>query len=264
MINLPALMRTLAAAAKEASVAVLQIYNDPSLWSVVHKLDDSPLTAADERAHEIISKMLSEAYPDIPIISEEGDASTWAGRCDMERFFLIDPIDGTQEFIEHETSFSINIAFVENKQVRAGCLLFPVLGELYTGCEGEGAELQFLQSGKTENLHVSKFLMSDSGLRIVCSRSRHNAPTAAYIERLRLPQKTHIGASMKFMYIARGLADLYPRFGSGMKEWDTAASQAVVEAAGGSILQPQTMQPLRYGVQADITVREFICAGKIG
>jgi len=229
----------------------------------VQKADDSPLTAADGRAHEIIEAHLAAAYPDVLIVSEEGDEGLWAKRCAAERFFLIDPIDGTQEFIDRDVHFSVNLAYVERGRVRAGCLLFPALGELYTGFEGGGARLEYLQSGNVVPLRVSNFSLKDTGLRVVCSRSRHNAQTAAFIERLHKARKTHIGASMKFMHVAAGNAEMYPRFGSAMKEWDVAASQAIVEAAGGSVVLPQTGQTLEYGKTVDIVVRDFLAQGRV-
>ncbi len=228
--------------ARKASDAILEVYNDHSLFNIVDfKSDDSPLTIADKRSHNIIANELMNLYPEIPIISEEGHQIQYEDRKDWKTFWLVDPLDGTKEFIKKNGEFTVNIALIKNRHPVFGLIHVPVKGSTYWGEENIGA-VRVQENGNVIGLKVS-----DRKNDLVAVRSRsHGSPEE---ERL---YKSHnvtdylsVGSSLKFCMVAEGKADIYYRYGPTM-EWDTAAGQAIVEAAGGKVMIDQGSERFSY------------------
>jgi 3'(2'), 5'-bisphosphate nucleotidase len=246
-------------AAKKAGDAILEVYN--SDFAVELKDDKSPLTLADKRAHEIISRELSRlAYP---ILSEEGKNIPYEERKDWEYFWLVDPLDGTKEFVKRNGEFTVNIALIHNTRPVLGVVYVPVKAVLYYAAEGIGAYK--LEGGDGPDSAASldalvaksrKLPIADGPKRrftVVASRSHMSRETEDHLNELK---KEHgevdvisAGSSLKFCLVAEGLADEYPRFGPTM-EWDTAAGHALVEQANGVILEINTTNPLRYNKES--------------
>ncbi len=238
-------VQALITAAKEAGAAILDIYHDDRRFNVVDmKANDSPLTLADQAAHNVIEKHLQHISANIPVLSEEGRDIAYVERSSWDRFWLVDPLDGTKEFIKRNGEFTVNIALVEGQQVIMGVVYVPVTDLMYYAVKGQGA---FRQKGNQapDPIHVNRFRMSDHGLRIVCSRSHRTPEVEAYLQQFADPEAVSMGSSLKLLMVAEGKADIYPRLGPTM-EWDTAAAQIVVEEAGGTVVQDGTETPLMY------------------
>jgi len=224
--------------AREAGAKIMEVYESAD-FGVETKADDSPLTKADLASHHVIVAALEALTPDIPVLSEESKAMPYSGRKDWTLFWLVDPLDGTKEFVKRNGEFTVNIALIDNGKPVLGVIYIPVTGETYQAATGYGAE----RAGKT--LQANK-QVADS-LKVVASRSHAGAETEAYFKRVKEDYTLELvskGSSLKFCLVAAGEAALYPRFGPTM-EWDTAAAQCIVEQAGGAVT---TMDgaPLRY------------------
>ena len=216
--------------AKEAGLKILEIYGQDD-FQIESKADDSPLTIADKASHEIIKKRLFDYYPDIPILSEEGRDIPYEERKNWNPFWLVDPLDGTKEFIKRNGEFTVNIALIRDKHPVLGVIYAPVLGTLYWGESGMGGFKQ--KDGQDpESMHVVNTL--DDPIIGVGSRSHASGEEAEYAERSGSTDKKSIGSSLKFCLVAEGSAHYYYRHGPTM-EWDTAAGQAIAEAAGGIV-----------------------------
>ena len=234
--------------ARQAAVAIQQIYKETVLAKnpqFILKSDQSPLTAADLAAHRIIEQGLRAATPTIEVVSEEGEQDHHQDprRLEQADFWLVDPLDGTREFLSGNGEFTVNIAFIEAGRPTLGVVCLPVTGACYWGGAGLGAFLQFPHDDVPTPLAVNR--AETSPWRVVASRSHLNEKTAALIKRLPEATLVQAGSSLKFCRIAQGQADIYPRL-SPTCEWDTAAGQAVLEGAGGYVFDEQG-QPLRYG-----------------
>lgn len=230
--------------AQAAGAAILEVYNGPDFeQNVEQKGDSSPLTLADKRSHQVIAAGLAALAPDIPVLSEEGKQMDYAERSGWSRFWLVDPLDGTKEFIKRNGEFAVHIALVENGRATLGVVHLPVLNVTYAAVQGGGAHKW--ENGTAQPIQVAQFAENQEGLRMVASRSHMSAETAEYMARFQNPTTLSMGSSMKFMLVADGRADIYPRLGPTM-EWDTAAPQVIVEEAGGSVLDFKTGQPLHY------------------
>ena len=243
-------------AALKAGKEILELYNDPaSDFGIEKKADNSPLTLADKRAHEVIRRELEQTP--FPMLSEEGISVPYAERCGWETFWMVDPLDGTKEFIKRNGEFTVNIALIAGTLPVMGVVYVPVTKELYWGVEGDGAyRLTGITDvgGRTlEALKAEAVRLPEAGERdkfvIVASRSHLTPETEAYIEEMK---RSHAevelissGSSLKICLVARGKADVYPRFAPTM-EWDTAAGHAVAKAAGKEIYQAGTDVPLLY------------------
>ncbi len=231
-------------AVREAGEAILQIYN--SDFAVDFKADRSPLTLADRRAHEILASRLKERYP-FPVLSEEGKHMPFAERRGWEQYWLIDPLDGTKEFISRNGEFTVNVALIHRDRPVLGVVFVPVSGVLYHAQEGKGAYK--VEQGRATRLQVST---RKAGLVVVGSRSHATPELSAYVDRLRERYGevgfASRGSSLKFCLVAEGTADIYPRMGPTM-EWDTAAGQIIVEEAGGRVVRAETGVPLQYNKQ---------------
>lgn len=234
----------LLALAKEASLLagkkVLEIYNSDD-FAVELKGDKSPLTRADKAAHEVIMSKLEQLS--IPVLSEEGRDIPFSERSKWEYLWVVDPLDGTKEFIKRNGEFTVNIALIKNHKPILGVVYAPVLDKLFAGAEGLGVTLT--QGDHSKKLRELRSLnLNKSGLRVVASRSHLNDATQAFLDKLVSPEIVSMGSSLKFMMIAEGLADVYPRFAPTM-EWDTAAAHAVLIELGGKVLT-QEGEPLVY------------------
>ncbi len=218
--------------AKRAGMAILEIYNDESQFgSVELKSDNSPLTQADKKSNEIITKGLTEIYPEIPTLSEEGKMTDYTIRKNWDRFWLVDPLDGTKEFLKRNGEFTVNIALIENHRAVYGIIYAPVMGTFYIGDTKERKALKIHNDGREEFLKVN----NKSKHRIaVGSRSHAAEEESDLLNDFDVVDVISVGSSLKFCMVAEGNADIYYRHGPTM-EWDTAAGQAIIEAAGGTV-----------------------------
>ncbi len=229
--------------ARRAGVAILDIYDNPDEFGVETKADDSPLTRADRKANQIICDALEQLDPKFPIISEENKAIPYEERRHFDRAWLVDPLDGTKEFIKRNGEFTVNIALIHGEGLEMGVVYAPVLDEMYFAVKGEGAWME--KGGEKVRLEAPAFSMSDPGLKVVCSRSHLNDDTQAFVDQLKEPDLVPKGSSLKFLLLAQGKAHLYPRLAPTM-EWDTGAAQMILEEAGGKVMQHGTENPLVY------------------
>lgn len=232
-----AVVKGICAIARRAGEAILQIYQRD--FNVQIKADSSPLTEADLAAHQIIAAGLAELTPEIPVLSEEDADIDWAERQTWSQFWLVDPLDGTKEFINKNGEFTVNIALIEQGKPVLAVVYAPVLDKLYF-TDRENAYLSTAEKANTP-LQVAT---ASQPLKVVGSRSHPSPDLAAYLEKLGEYQLVAVGSSLKFCLIAEGLADIYPRLGPTM-EWDTAAGHCVAEKAGAIVCQLDG-QALRY------------------
>lgn len=237
------LLPTLCEIAVDAGAAILDIYKNCEGIEIIKKADDSPLTAADQASNAVICKGLEQLPLQYPIISEENKAVTYELRKEYDFYWLVDPLDGTKEFIKRNGEFTVNIALIHQGKVVMGVVYAPVLDELYWASQGNGAFRK--KEGETQQITASTFTMKDKEINVVCSRSHLNEETKAFIEQLDTPNLVSKGSSLKFLLLATGQAELYPRVAPTM-EWDTAAAQIVLEEAGGKVLQYGTEDAVVY------------------
>lgn len=250
------LLLTAIGAALDAGREILDVYRQPDTgWEVEQKADHSPLTLADRRAHAAIAARL--AGTGLPVLSEEGRHASFAERKAWKRLWIVDPLDGTKEFIKRNGEFTVNIALVEDGTPQGGVVYVPVTHTLYFGAAGHGAyiykECPETLPGTWEALAKEAEALPQPGKRegfvVVASRSHRSPETEAFIEELR---KEHpdlslrsAGSSLKICLVAAGQADVYPRLAPTM-EWDTAAGDAVARAAGGQVVTADSREPLVY------------------
>jgi len=225
-------------AALEAGDAIMQVYESAN-FSIEYKADQSPLTIADTSAHEIIKKKLLGTG--IPILSEEGKFIPFPERQHWDHFWMVDPLDGTKEFIKHNKDFTVNIALVKNGKPALGIVYAPALDLTYWS-DLEGRAWKQENNDAAIQIHTVKHEQVQC---IVASKSHLTKETEEYINKFPGAELKTIGSSLKFMLVAEGRADCYPRFGPTM-EWDTAAAQAVVQAAGGKVTHYKNHEPLYY------------------
>ena len=236
------LLQVMVDAARKAGDEIEAIYGAGCATQI--KDDGSPVTEADHRAEAIILEALGSAYPEIPVVAEE---EACAGRIPEigERFFLVDPLDGTRGFVNRTGEFTVNIALVEKGVATVGVIYVPDSHRLYYGEQGEGA-FRSVEGGAMEAIQVRTG--PASGLTVLASRTTAEK-TAARLSHLKIAEFLPSSSSLKFCLLAEGSADLYPRYGRTM-EWDTAAGQAILEAAGGRVMAlagEAEAGPLRYG-----------------
>lgn len=234
----PDLDRALRRLALEAGDAIMRVYRSGPV-AVAAKADLSPVTEADLAADRIIGAGLGVAFPAVPVVTEERPETHGAS---ARPHFLVDPLDGTKEFVGGRGEFTVNIALIENGVPMAGVVHAPALGRLWRTVATGGAVVE--DAGGERPLAVAQ--ADPAALRVVASKSHRDPDTDAWIARLRVAEVKSAGSSLKFCLIAAGEADVYPRLGPTM-EWDTAAGQAVLEAAGGRVLRLPDLTPLRYG-----------------
>jgi 3'(2'), 5'-bisphosphate nucleotidase len=253
-MDLQNIVEPVVALAKEAGAAILEVYATD--FDVQAKDDESPLTQADMAAHNIIEHGLSQLTPAIPIISEESGLPDFDIRSQWTRYWLVDPLDGTREFVNRNDEFTVNIALIDNHRPILGVVHIPVMNKTYTGVAGHGAAVR---SGDDVPQPIAVATESAKPVRVVGSRSHRGASLDAFLERLGDFDMHPMGSSLKFCVIAEGGADIYPRLGL-TSEWDTAAAQAVVEQAGGAVLELDG-QPLAYNAKAEILNPHFLVRG---
>ena len=240
--------------ARAAGVAILEVYRTD--FTVARKSDDSPLTEADRAAHDVIVRSLAELDRDIPVLSEESAPEDHATRRNWSRYWLVDPLDGTKEFLKRNGEFTVNIALVEGHRAVLGVVYAPVLDRSYFGAVELGA-WRDEAGGAPQAIAVQR--TARSPLKVVGSRS-HPAPELAdYLAALGPHEITDMGSSLKICLVAEGAADLYPRFGP-TSEWDTAAAQAILESAGGRMID-KAGRPLRYNSKDDLLNPHFLAFG---
>ena len=235
-MNLNSLLEQAKIAASMASEEILKVYNS-SDFEIETKDDQSPLTRADQAAHEVIAAVLERTS--IPILSEEGAQISFSQRKSWETFWLIDPLDGTKEFIKRNGEFTVNIALIHHRQPILGVVQTPVTADLYSAIKESGAQ----KNGK--KIQAASFDLNQSGLKVVASRSHLNTETQVFLNALIKPEILSKGSSLKFLMVAEGEAHLYPRFAPTM-EWDTAAAQIVLEEAGGKVIIQNSQTPINY------------------
>lgn len=237
--------------ALKAGKEIIEVYASGNLvfWN---KDDKSPLTEADMRANSLIVKELSDfGYP---VLSEEGKKISFQERKNWRRFWLIDPLDGTKEFLKRNGEFTVNIALVEDRKPVMGVVYAPALGLLYFSTPNEAYKVDgVLSELSVEEIFGKARVLpcvspEERKIRVVASRSHLSKETEEFVEKLRKKGRVDflsVGSSLKLCYVAEGKADVYPRYAPTM-EWDTAAGQAIVEASGGKVLEAETMKPLVY------------------
>jgi 3'(2'), 5'-bisphosphate nucleotidase len=250
MRDLSALADTLMPIVERAGAAIMQVYGDS--FAVQRKEDNSPLTLADLESQRVILEGLAAATPDIPILSEESAQAPWRERQSWRELWVVDPLDGTREFVNRNGEFTVNIALVQEHEPVLGMVAAPALGLMYWGAAGVGAFSQH-RGGSRARIAISA---PQQPLRVVGSRSHLSPETAGYLKRLGTHALRGIGSSLKFCLVAEGKADLYPRFGP-TSEWDTAAGQAVLEAAGGQVTRLDGHR-LRYNCRESVINGDFL------
>lgn len=241
-----------------AGKAILEIYYSKD-FAIELKGDESPLTKADKAAHLVIQSELEKTG--IPILSEEGKAIDYAERKHWNKFWMVDPLDGTKEFIKKNGEFTVNIALIENGEPTFGIVHTPVTGETFIGGVNypaiklvNGTRMQLDNNKESDSL--SDFIRKE-GLRVVASRSHLNEETESFLNKMSSPKVVSMGSSLKFLCIADGQADIYPRFAPTM-EWDTAAAHAIMNSLGYHILIKDTSIPLQYNKE-NLLNPHFIC-----
>lgn len=250
----PELLTEVVAIARRAGDAVLSVYGQQ--FEVTNKADKSPLTVADMQSHELIVRSLRALTPDIPVLSEEASDIAFAQRQSWRRFWLVDPLDGTREFVSRNGEFTVNISLIEEHAPVLGVVHVPVSDTTYTGLSGSGASRQIGRES-AQPIHVRT--PAPTPLRIVGSRSHRDDLLARYLPQLEPYELVAVGSSIKFCLVAEGSADFYPRFGP-TNEWDTGAAQAVVEAAGGAVICTDG-SPLRYNTKDSLLNPHFLVYG---
>ena len=242
--DIESLIRDLALAAGRA---IMEVYGRADLGTR-SKADDSPVTEADLAADRLIAAGLAAAFPDIPAVTEEQSASH--GETGHRQFFLVDPLDGTKEFIQRRGEFTVNIALIEDGVPVMGVVYAPVIGRMFGSRAAGGAVEERVGAdgvpvaGSLREIQVS--VPDNAALVVVASKSHRDQATDDYISRYKVANFKSAGSSLKFCLLASGEADFYPRLGRTM-EWDTAAGHAVLRAAGGQVLRFDNHQPLVYG-----------------
>lgn len=252
--SLRELIEPIVALACEAGDRILEVYATD--FDVQSKDDESPLTQADLASHRCIDAGLRRLTPDIPIISEESGLPEFSERGQWKTYWLIDPLDGTKEFVNRNGEFTVNIALIDNNRPVLGVVRVPVQEKTYLGYEGFGAEVRAADSAP-QKIQVNA--NSSEPVRVVGSRSHRGKSLDAFLENLGDHELVGMGSSLKFCVVAEGGADVYPRLGL-TSEWDTAAAQAVVEQAGGSVLELDG-KPLSYNQKEDILNPWFMVVG---
>ncbi len=240
--------------AQQAGEKILAIYNTD--FSVKEKDDQSPLTAADMASHKAIVAGLQSLTPAIPVLSEEAAKIPFEERCHWQSYWLIDPLDGTKEFIKRNGEFTVNIALVQDGVPVLGVVHVPVSGVTYAACQGGGAVKEVPGQGE-QPIRVRK--LSGGPVAVVGSRSHRGDSLNSFLEKLGEHEIVSMGSSLKICLVAEGAADVYPRLGP-TSEWDTAAAHCVVEQAGGSLTDLE-MKPLRYNTKDSLLNPFFLVFG---
>lgn len=258
------------ALAQEAGRAILEVYSGSADLQAQWKADDSPVTAADQAAHQILCRGLAALDPHRPILSEEAEPAPFSERQTWSHYWLLDPLDGTREFLQKNGEFTVNLALIEDGRPVFGVVHVPVTGITYWGLAGRGVQpgraVKLSEGGQTRSLRtrtLSDRLQRGLPLSILASRRHGQAPLEGLLrylqDRVGTLDCVSLGSSLKFCHIAEGLGDFYPRLAP-TSEWDTAAAQAVVEGAGGQVVGLD-LRPLRYNQKAELLNPDFFVWG---
>ena len=248
------LVNEVVALARDAGARILEIYETD--FAVEHKADRSPLTAADLAAHNVISAGLGIIAPDLPILSEESAHTDYGMRSQWSAYWLIDPLDGTREFVKRNGEFTVNIALIEAHEPVLGVVHVPVSDVTYYAARELGAHKQ--EPGQVPtSIRVRD--RAEGRLIVAGSRSHSTDATRAFIDNLGDVEVIGIGSALKSCLVAEGRADIYPRFGP-TSEWDTAAAQCVVEEAGGRVTDTD-LKSLRYNTKSSVLNPHFLVFG---
>jgi 3'(2'), 5'-bisphosphate nucleotidase len=250
-----ALLDAVAGIARAAGREILEVYASEAVIST-EKADASPLTEADLRAHALIVERLGQLTPVLPVLSEEAADTSFAERSRWRRYWLVDPLDGTKEFLSRNGQFTVNIALIDAHAPLLGVVHVPVEDVSYRGLTGGGA---WRQQGTGTPQAIRVATRSAASVRVVGSRSHRGDSLDGFLKRLTHFELQPIGSSLKFCRIAEGSADVYPRLGP-TSEWDTAAAHAVVLGAGGRVLRLDG-QPLEYNTRPELLNPHFIAFG---
>jgi len=240
--------------AKKASEKILAVYNTD--FNVVSKEDNTPLTEADMAAHHVIYDGLTKLTPDLPILSEESENIEFEQRQQWHSYWLVDPLDGTREFVKRNGEFTVNIALIENHQPILGVIHTPVSGVCYFANIHDGS---FKQLPKQKPVKIATRRKQEGHTIIAGSRSHRGDSLKQFIGKVGSFEIISMGSSLKSCLVAEGLVDIYPRLGP-TSEWDTAAAQCIVENAGGQVLD-LAMRPLRYNTKASLLNPHFLVIG---
>ncbi len=235
-----------------------QDYQNPE--SVSFKTDNSPVTRADKISHQIIDEELRKLDPAIPVLSEEGMIIPFEERQKYRRLWIVDPLDGTREFIDKNGEFTIHIGLVESGNPILGVVYAPATRTMWWGVKRGGSF-----RGDIDGIHqlkVNSLDMKSSGIKITHSRSHMDKATDIYIRSFDKPTTIPMGSSLKFMKIAEGEFDIYPKMSSKMKEWDTCAPQIILEEAGGMVVCVEKGRPLEYNKE-ELTQPDFLAMGNL-
>ncbi len=242
-----------------AGQTILEVYHSQETFTVSTKDDNSPVTAADLAAHAILEPGLAALIPGVPVLSEEGEIPSFDTRRHWGTYWIIDPLDGTKEFLLRNDEFTVNVALIHHNEPHLGVVHVPVYNQTYTGQKGGRAYK--ITATERRPIHTRALTDNTQEQPVVMVASRHYGATSAadllrrISDTLGSAVTTSMGSSLKFCHIAEGLADFYPRLAPTC-EWDTAAAQAVIEAAGGCVLSAEGLTPLRYN-QTDNLLNPF-------
>ena len=253
MQNLQSLLPLVLNAAQQASKEILSVYHSNDFQTEL-KGDNSPLTIADKRAHNAIALILKSS--DLPILSEEGKMIPYSERKHWEYFWMVDPLDGTKEFLKRNDEFTVNIALIHRNKPVLGVVAVPVSGDVFYAIDNQA----FLKRGGVEQklAHRGRTDLNRKNLRVVASRSHMDDHTNDFISKLQQPSIVSAGSSLKFMMLAEGTADVYPRFAPTM-EWDTAAAHAVVNALGLKIARQGSEEEILYNKENLLNPGFLVC-----
>jgi len=240
--------------ARQAGAAIMQVYADG--FDIAQKNDRSPVTSADLAAHELIVRALSQLAPELPVLSEESAQLPWETRRQWQDYWLVDPLDGTREFIKRNGEFSVNIALIRAGMPVFGVVQAPVSDVVWHATRGGSAFRR--EGGREDAITVRK--PPALPLRVAASRSHRSGRTEELLARMGEIELVAQGSSLKFCRIAEGTLDVYPRLGP-TSEWDTAAGQCVLEAAGGALLAADSGQPFHYNQRPHLLNGDFVALG---
>ena len=262
------LLEKIESLARNAGEAILKIYHQEQDLEIVEKADNSPLTQADLASHNCIVEGLKSLTPEIPILSEEGADLDLSKREQWKIFWLVDPLDGTKEFINRNGEFTVNIALIEQGEPRLGVVYVPVTQLCYAGVKGEIVYKRTTMDAEKQEIKTRPLPNSDSEgqtITVVSSRRHGTEALASCLEKIRKNlgdiKTTNLGSSLKICLVAEGGADIYPRLAP-TSQWDTAAAQAVLEAAGGMVVDTD-LSPLRYFQKESLLNPHFYALGDL-
>jgi len=253
-INPEPLLAQVVSIARDAAAAILAIYD--TNFSVAQKDDKSPLTAADMAANRVITEGLKNITPTVPVLSEESASVPFAERRKWYQYWLVDPLDGTREFVKRNGEFTVNIALINDQSPVLGVIWVPVTGVCYFACRGHGAFKQE-HGGEPQRIHVRP-RPSDNTV-VAGSRSHADKSLDGFMTKIGAHELVSMGSSLKSCLVAEGKADIYPRLGP-TSEWDTGAAQSIVEEAGGHMTNLQ-LEPIRYNSKESVLNPSFLVYG---